>query len=354
MSADAFRSGSRTTAGPEGAELVLRLALRSIDPPALRTEVHGWLAGVAEGAGIGVPDGYGPHARANDDLGLELYRLPERLLASVTQRDPAERARSWTTEIDLHDGGHLDLRLSVVEPPGIPPAPRRSAAFVERIVADPRHGVADVEPLLAVPGFADRATIAKFLALVDDPGRRLPVVAVSLPSSADPFELARRLAGAAHVVCLDAGGSLALTEAVGKWHSVFHGGVRTYPPGFTWKSPSRQAPLSLAARLGEVRDGLTWTERLVRAVLALASLTYRDRPFATVREFERHERLVHEASGSMVASVTKLGEEIAQLRAERDALRAELDERNLFVRELSAEIELLRRASKPPGGKRRS
>jgi hypothetical protein len=41
--------------------------------------------------------------------------------------------------------------------------------------------------------------------------------------------------------------------------------------------------------------------------------------------------------------VRDLGEELADLRAQRDALRAALDERTLLIRELSAENERLHR-----------
>jgi hypothetical protein len=330
--------------GFAGSELVLRLSLSSANPEALRAEVEHWLAQCAADAGLAIPSAIGLHSFRRNDIALDLYRFPDRVLATVMHRDPAERRRCWTTELDLHDGADLDLRLSVDEPAGVPSVARHTSAFVERIVLDSRNAVADVVPLRNVPDYVDASTVLELVALVGSGSRRLPVVVVSVPSVAEPFDLARRLAGAAHVICLDPGGSLALTETVGKWHSVFHGGVRTYPPGFNWESPARQAPLSLAARLSEFREGQPWNERLVRAILALTSGTYRNRPFTTVRDAERQERLVRDGAGASIETVTKLAAEIADLRAQRDALRAELDERNLFVREISDENEQLRRA----------
>jgi len=330
-------------AGFTGSELVLRLSLSSANPEALRAEVEDWLAQCAADACAALPSVPGLSSVRRSEIALDMYRLPDRVLATVMHRDPAELRRCWTTELDLHDGTDLDIRLSVDEPAGVPSVARHTPAFVERIVLDPRNAVADVVPLRNVPQYLDAGTVRELVTLVGSASRRLPIVVVSVPSVAEPFDLARRLAGAAHVICLEPSGSLALTEAVGKWHSVFHGGVRTYPPGFTWESPARQAPLSLAARLSEVREGQPWNERLVRAILALTSGTYRDRPFITVRDAERRDRLVRDGSGASLENVTKLAAEIADLRAQRDALRAELDERSLFLREIAAENERLRR-----------
>jgi hypothetical protein len=332
-----------SSAGASGSQLVLRLTLASADAAALGIAVEEWLARCASDAGTDVPQTPGLASRTGDGFSLDIFRLPDRMLATVVRHDrDRAAARRWTSEIALH-GPELDLRLSVDEPAGIPSAPRRTGSFIERIVADRRHGITDVVPLASVPLVVDGETIPRLIDLVDASERRLPIVAISLPSPLDAASVARRLAGAAHVFCLEPEASRVLTDAVGRWHSVFHGGVRTYPPGFTWASSARQAPLSLAARLTEVREGLAWDERLVRAVMALASGTYRDRPFTTVREFERQERLVRAASASTIATVRDLGEELADLRAERDALRAALDERTLLIRELSAENERLHR-----------
>jgi len=319
------------SSGSGQSDLVIRLALKSARPAVLKAEIGDWMASYAL-----------TRVEGQANAAVDTCCLPTRLLAAVTEYDPAQPQRSWKTEIDLHDDGELDVRISVIEPPGIPPARRRTPAFVRRIVADPQHEIADVMPLKDVPIDLDAGVVSELIDLVESEHRRLPVVVVSLPSPADPFDLALRLAGAAHVICLQPEGSLALTEAVGKWHSVFHGGVRTYPPGFTWTASSRQAPLTLAARLTAIRDGLSWAERMVRAVLATTSSTYRDRPFTTVGDVERQERLLRESSGTMAATVATLAEELAGIRAQRDALQAELAERLLFVKELLAENERLR------------
>jgi hypothetical protein len=342
MSSDVFKR-DESVAGAAGSQLVLRLTLTSADAAALAAAVEAWLARCARDAGTDVPHAPGLDSRTGRGFSLDIFRLPHRMLATVVRHDrDLTTARRWTSEISLY-GPDLDLRLSVDEPAGRPSAPRRTGSFIERIVADGRHGIADVVPLGSVPRVVDGETVPQLIDLVDAPERRLPIVAISLPSPLDATSIARRLAGAAHVFCLEPEASRVLTDAVGRWHSVFHGGVRTYPPGFTWASTARQAPLSLAARLTEVREGLAWDERLVRAVMALASGTYRDRPFTTVREFERQERLVRDASASTIATVRSLGEELADLRAQRDALRAALDERTLLIRELSAENERLHR-----------
>jgi hypothetical protein len=79
--------------------------------------------------------------------------------------------------------------------------------------------------------------ISDLVELLYEPSRRLPIVAISETESGvshiSPDVLARRIAGAAHVVCLSADASWELTRAVGKRMSVFNGAVRLYLPGLT-------------------------------------------------------------------------------------------------------------------------
>ena len=99
--------------------------------------------------------------------------------------------------------------------------------------------------------------------LVDDVRRRRPVYVVSLPEGEssptsaiiDPFILAVRCTGIAHIVVLTSDASFYLTDKVGRLYSVFRNAVRTYLPNCDFSSDSPyDHPLVLPERITAWRD----------------------------------------------------------------------------------------------------
>lgn len=80
-----------------------------------------------------------------------------------------------------------------------------------------------------------KSEIADFVKLLYEPSRRLPVIAISENEESTtripPDELARAVAGAAHIIHLSSEASWELTRTLGKRMSVFNGAVRLYVPG---------------------------------------------------------------------------------------------------------------------------
>lgn len=285
--------------------------------------------------------------RINDrsELGeIEVDRSDERMVVRVSEADTNVSERRWTTELVAQRASvSLDARVVVEQNLNAPYAPRRTPLFAEWAVAARAVGFIDIERLGTAPRPIAADEIAALVELVANPDRRLPVVAVSIPNILDPADLALRLAGAAHVVTLDADASRALSAMIGRHRSVFHAGVRTYPPGFDWHGPFHHAPLMLGARIAEIGDGLPAIERIIRLVLARTARTFAARPLLTIRELDRQQRLEHDAPGQAVRDdITDLERELAGALAERDAFRAELDEKTVYFTELDADNDRLK------------
>jgi hypothetical protein len=111
--------------------------------------------------------------------------------------------------------------------------------------------------------------VASYVAFLESPERRLPVVAITRPTHGTPpiapEQLAQRLAGIAHVVGVEPAATYGVSDAVTPTRSVFGGAVRLYWPGFRRDSKPYSHPLfmpsgryltsdsfidDLAARLG--------------------------------------------------------------------------------------------------------
>lgn len=102
---------------------------------------------------------------------------------------------------------------------------------------------ADGQPMQETATSIGAADIDDFEALLYSPKRRLPIIALSEHAEGghllNPLHVARRLAGTAHVVQLDADASWELTKSVGKQMSVFGVALRIYMPGLTTEDEER-------------------------------------------------------------------------------------------------------------------
>lgn len=86
-----------------------------------------------------------------------------------------------------------------------------------------------------------------YTSFLRDPGRALPVVAVTRQASGsfvvDPDVVATRLSGVAHVVCVDPDATYMVSDLVTPQLSCFGGAVRIYWPGFTNEAVPLNHPL---------------------------------------------------------------------------------------------------------------
>ncbi|MDB5072645.1 MAG: hypothetical protein JWM87_3756 [Candidatus Eremiobacteraeota bacterium] len=325
-------------------ETAIRLALAGIgDRGGLLMILERWLTRKARLKGLDLPGDVGRHRAANDRAEINVDRDDQHLVIQVIERDDLVPARRWTTEIAARGSGvALDVRVTVDQPVEAPYAPRRTPVFVAHAIGDANVALRDVIPLSTVPAALTAADIDYVVELIANPGRQLPVLVISVPTVVDPGDLAERLAGAAHIFTINHEAALALTDRVGRYRSVFHGGVRTYPAGFRWIDPPHTAPLWLGARLAQINEGLPATERIVRLALARTALSLATRPLLTIGEVDRQARLRQDTIGPQVREdLAHLEQQLAAAGAARDALQARLDEQQIFWKELEADNQRL-------------
>jgi len=226
----------------------------------------------------------------------------ERDIWSLRIEDPDKSVagRTWTTEVTIvlastAQPASFTLRLVVGTPE-------------EALVIEP-HVPGVVRQLIARPGlFAgkyrlyDRPFVIKTAHSIEllmnalvDPNRKVPIIALSVPSDAsDPDQplldaktLAQACAGLAVVVVIPAAFTWSLTEEFGKQLSVYEGAARVYLPGFTEDAnpfgghelvlpPKVMAPTWPTAALTRLRwiaaNGSVRRLVLGRDVIAFASL----------------------------------------------------------------------------------
>lgn len=277
--------------------------------------------------------------------GVELWAL------RADDPDKTVAQRVWTVEVALartEARARLGLRLMVNSPeeeldilPAVP-------GLVLQMAAAPGLRT-DGRALAAEPWRIDGAAATEALiALLEDPGRRLPVIVASGDQrSGDPdaplidaAELAKAAAGLAHVAVLPAAETFRLTEAFGKLRSVYFGAVRLYWPGFGPAADPYAHPLILDGRLRE--DPAAVAAELRRAVARESLRRLRldaDLPrFETLRAAARREAALALAQGAgeeerraaLEDRLEALEAALALAEAEREealALAAEEEER---------------------------
>ena len=152
--------------------------------------------------------------------------------------------------------------------------------------------------------------------LLMNPARTQPVIVISGKVDASADRLATRLAGVAHVVCIDDFISGQLIDAFGKDHSVYGRAIRLYRPGFSPESNSYDHPVwSLAGAILPKWVANDIFEEACAISLEVDDLEERVPSFQSIRNILSEYRLT--------ASNTRLD----QLRTEADKIASSSDEK---------------------------
>ena len=243
--------------------------------------------------------------------------------ARVDWPDPTE-PRTWVTELFAeHRKGHLSrfgAQLTCVLR-GVCPPYEITRPSVVRHVLEMLSAEADGWSLSDTATVVEQSEICFLEELLYRSSRRLPVIAISEVETGtcrvSPNDLARRVAGAAHIVHLTSNASWELTRTIGKRMSVFNGAVRLYLPGL---SEEREDPYQHPLWLLKGGDEDRFVDSIAARVLPLAFLSSAgpdDFPrFAVLRDFAARHALARRSSST----------EIDRIRDELEVLKIEFDE----------------------------
>jgi len=202
------------------------------------------------------PRGIPKHADTGEGFSIEVpgqsiecQSLPEKHLWSLRlvhpdapfNDKPAVPGRTWQTDICLTESSsELNFGIKLVCS-SLPYANEDVTFSRPRIVLDlaAKFSLYEQLPISAVPWTPSTPEDAqKLVEKLLDPQRRLPIVAVSEPFQINPSDLAKKLVGYAHVVTVPHPLTFSITDSIGKYWSVFHGGIRVYLPGLNLQTDS--------------------------------------------------------------------------------------------------------------------
>ncbi|MFY1652164.1 hypothetical protein ACN27J_14870 [Solwaraspora sp. WMMB762] len=185
--------------------------------------------------------------------------------------------------------------------------------------------------------------------LLRDKRRRLPVVVVTTyPPTGKPLaesdELARQLAGIAHVAVLETHlAALAFSDLVGRDLSVWHGGVRLYWPGFEPGDNPRKYRYWPARVLQEQPDSLV--AQLNRWLGSQAALSAPEHP-ATLRARQQRRQRLADSGEELPAWVTEYVQEVEReldtLKRDNELLNAELGDAQQNYEQANSELVAVR------------
>lgn len=265
---------------------------------------------------------------------------PRYWAARLDDADKTVPQRSWIIEIGLGETNSgaaiLGTRLLCVTRGDDVGFDRTIPGFI-RTLAETGNVELDGRAVAGTPWIVDiEEDVDDLVELLTDPKRRSDVIVFSLPegstdprqTTANPYTVAARTIGAAHVVILTGPASYHLSDRVGKEFSVFLKAIRTYKPLFDPISDEPfKHPLGLPHRVENWSpDGPSGYERLLISHALIRTVSggdIEDRvpSFSSVRRKAAEGRLARaQSAGSSDADLLKLAEDEIQ------ALRQSLDE----------------------------
>lgn len=191
-----------------------------------------WLLKQTDEFDLSAPTG-NAYQEGNGTANLWLRREDDSLAFAFSHRDQHDPAIQWHVLVGVNKadtGANVDVEVAAegtgqtIPPLGVP-------GFMPRIVD--HVGVVDVWELSTTPQRVTVENARDFISLLQDQKRTLPIVAFSQPlplTDDDVARIARRVAGAAHIVIVDVAASFMISDVLGKQFSVYQGAVRVYPP----------------------------------------------------------------------------------------------------------------------------
>jgi hypothetical protein len=255
--------------------------------------------------------------------------------ASLDDPDKNVAGRTWVTEVTVAEqagrvlfGTRLINVTRGIDAPYVPSLPGLSRQIISQLPATADQiSLSDVAQRVTNPEDVD-----DLIALLDDPSRKLPVVAIADGATREQFAvpamIAGRLAGASHVVSLDTEATWELTRRIGKALSVFDGAARAYRPGFASdRADPFEHPLWIP-RDGTTLDGRT--DLVVARLLSDGVSTGRsdDYPrFNVIRQAVAAREIQVRRSDASDSDLSHLFEEENQrLTEDLKSIRAEFDQ----------------------------
>jgi len=269
-------------------------------------------------------------------------------------RSTMETGATWRVEATLigQPVPAISLRLIQVRssedapPPVISGVPRLIVAISESVgLQDAGEQLRNTAPHLKSEG--DSTWLGRLLL---NPHRTQPVIVISGKVDASADRLAKRLAGVAHVVCIDHAMSNRMIRAFGRERSVFGNAVRLYRPGFsadanpyqhpTWALRGVQLPTWLANNIFEEACAIS---------LEAGDLDERAPSFQSIRNLLAAKRIasseqrISELRQQTEKTVSSKDEKIRQLQEVRDEQQSMLATYREENDKLIQQIEQLKR-----------
>lgn len=325
-------------------QVQLQLKKASRDKDLFLDTVHHVLRWLENKAGLKLPkeawDGK-PFTMAQvgaQPTGVLTLDVPRYWTARIDDADKNVPQRTWTAEIGVGQTELGDVlfgaRLICTSRGEDLPFERSVPSFIKSVLRG-QKAMLDSRVLEAGPvKVNDESSVEAMVTLLEDAGRRCPVVAISLPEGCSDFSLCKvdanlvynRTLGAAHIFVLSGDACFQLTNKLGKEFSVYRGAIRLYKPGFNrTKDDSFAHPLTLASRIEQVRTefgGHVYEEILGSQALAVTAYAA-DREDA-LPSFDKIRRIVAdqerkgaEQSGSSDSALLELADAEIQ-RLEND------------------------------------
>ncbi len=272
--------------------------------------------------------------------------------ARIRDGDKEVPGRTWITEIAIGEVGESAVtfctRLRCLTRGEDKPFDPSIPSFVWKLIEN-QTAFLDSYTASTVPWFIDsQHEIDKLYKLLANPDRHSEVIVFSLLKDStnqdetallyrDVEDIAKKTAGAAHVVIMTGPASFWLSSRVGEEFSVFQQAVRTYRPGFDpdIDEPFRH-PLVLQNTIHEQGD--EWLKKLLISGALRGSIFHNKDieqylpPFTKIRSLANEKgrriksKLNRDTRTDDESSNAKLLKDIDQLKQENDQLKQDIDQ----------------------------
>ena len=225
----------------------------------------------------------------------------------------------------------VQVRSSEEAPPPVFSGVPQVVAAIAKEVGLEDAGVSLLDSVVRLAGDKQAPWLARLLL---NPSRTQPVIVISGGVDASADRLAARLAGVAHVVCIDDAISSQMVRAIGRERSVYGHAIRMYRPGFSldadpyehpvWTLKGTFLPRWLVADIFEQACAIS---------LEVGDLDERAPSFQTIRNLLAERRQA--ASEQRLAELRPLEQRFGRALAERKGVAdARLDEFRWLLEEL--------------------